>query len=178
MSARWVICPVIEETVNGKTYRRPKVSTIVDPGRAAVPITTFPDATRSDPGAPVIVNVAKTYGFSAAISDGQSGQENTWCLGIAVGVDMSALDADPTIESLIEADGDASDLEGFLLLTMDGLNLSPNVQNRVKKRLSDRGVSTSDIDGATTVGEIIRRLGEVLQPGFDPKRAKTKIAGA
>ena len=139
MFARWVICPVITEIVDRVTYRRPKVGKIIDPGRSSVKVTTWPEATRENPtaGTPVIETVAKFYGFSAIISDGILGQVNDWCLVLVAGVDLSALDSDPSIESLIEADADAD----FLDLTMDDLG-----QNQQVRRLERPPFPAADSD--------------------------------
>lgn len=82
-TVRWYTCPVVEvvnSTRAGGKRRYPKVADLTDPG------TGLP------------------YNWTAAISDGQSGQDNDTCLVKVIGVDHSPLDKDPTIERIAISD--------------------------------------------------------------------------
>lgn len=75
MPVRWVINPVLEEVVDGTTYQRPKVTTLLDPGRAG-----------------------KTYKHTTVILGGG------WCLSCVRGANMTALDNDAQCVNLLETD--------------------------------------------------------------------------
>lgn len=61
-----------------------------------------------------------------------------------------------------------TDLDGFPLLSLDTrVNQLPAAQrNRIAAALTKYGIDTSDVQGTTTLRQIVRRIGRLLEPGF------------
>jgi len=167
MPARLVINPVV--VVDG--VRRPKCSTIADPGRPPYQITNDDDGTVS--------TVVPTYVHTSAISDGSTGQVNDWCVSLAGGVTMSGLDGDPQIVSLFEdPDQSLAGLHAWLENTPSSLGYGNQKFTRLRQRMVDNGIDTSGLDATSRLWEWVNRACQHYVAGFDIRRASTYVPGA
>ena len=136
MPARYVLCPVVGPLGEPPTTdRQPKVAAIADPGR---PLVTDPDTGQ----------IISSYVYSAIISDGvgAASQDDSECLCLVAGHDMSALDADPEIVTLFEV-VDTLLTERRTILDQTPRELLNGAQRRrLERALTDRGTNT---DGLT-----------------------------
>jgi hypothetical protein len=144
--------------MNGDISRTPRVGNINDPGK---------------PGAKCV--------FVAANSDGQPGQENDFCFCLVAGIDLSAVGADPEVETLFEI-GDDQPLDGlraWLDNTPAGLGWSAGKVDRLKGRLNSRGVPNANLSEHFPLWEFANRIARKYStPNWDIRRAKTTRAGA
>lgn len=160
MPARLVICPVdVEIGEDGITRRTPRVGNIDDLGKP----------------------FAKCV-FNSAISDGQPGQENDFCFCIVVAIDLSAVDADPEVETLFELSDDQplDNLHTWLDKTPRDLSWNTNKLNGVKGRLNGRGVNSDGLSQDRPLWEFANRIARKYSTtsGWDIRRARTTRAGA
>jgi len=160
---RWVISPVIAEIMSdGRTHRFPKLAEKEDLGR---PRTISLD----DPIPGESRLIIPRFGWSAAISDGQPGQINDWCLCFVRGVDFSAIDTDIGISTLLEL------VPGLLDKTPD-LENWPNRQfGQFRGKLVAKGVATSEVRRDRPLGQMLQVLGRIVQSQFSPRG--TFVAG-
>ena len=129
MPCRWVICPVVTES----GVRKPKVSVLKDPGRPPKP--GFDDLT----GLPIFTE--PTYQHSSIVSDGLPGQP-TWCVSLVFGVDLTPLDTDPEIISILEEDAPTQNaLRDILSKTPEALGWSILRLDHLRQLLVTRGVT-------------------------------------
>ena len=172
MPARLVICPVdVEIGPDGITRRRPRVGNITDPGKPPINIIDPDDGP---------ITIVPKLNFTAAISDGQAGQENDFCLCLVAGVDLSSLDADPQITTLFDA-GDDQPLDShraWLENTPRILDWSAGKINREKAKISSRRGDVNGLDRDTPLWEFVNRLAQRYSPGWDIRRSKTSSKGA
>ncbi len=171
MPARLVICPVDVIVEEGITRRAPRVATIPDPGRPPVDIIDPDDGP---------ITIIPTYVFSAAISDGQPGQENDFCFCLVAGVDMGGLDADPGVESLFEVVDDQllDDLQTWLVNTPKILGWKAGKINKIKGKLHKKGITTGDLTDDSPLHDYCNHAADKVAPGWDIRRAKTTLKGA
>jgi hypothetical protein len=139
MPCRWVVCPV---EIAAEGYRRPFLAGLVDPGTGG------------------------GYSWSAAIGSGvgRPDERDDICLCFARGVDLSGLEVDDVVDVLEETfePGDA-------LALLDQTPRNQGHANRIKGRLSARGVDASDFGRTTAYRAILRRLGKAIHDGFEPE---------
>ena len=165
MALRWIICPVVTSAfVPGYGIsRHPRVVELVDAGLLPVPGV-------DDEGLPTLL--PKTYAFSAAISDGQAGQVNDWCLCLVRYVDPFSLNTEAlatptTFLNVLERDYE--DAEAFLARSPVQENWSNQRINRLRNLVNQRGASVSGLTGASAFWEWLARLGSIVRPGFEPR---------
>ena len=161
---RWCLCRVLEEIDGGGiSHRRPKVGDIEDPGAPLAevldPVTELPTGVFRHHG----------YSYTAAISDGQPGQDNDWCLVQVVGFDFSGLDGDPDVINLFEIDNLLLDKRAFLDAELRNA-LTATKQKNLKDRMDDAGVSRIDLSPNSLVRDYINRLGLKWNPAFNVDR--------
>jgi hypothetical protein len=158
---RWFLCPVDNETAHDGTIRRwPRIARIVDPSR---PPTPGVDALGNPTAIP------KTYRFVCAISDGQPGQVNNWCLCIVRSTDFAPLNAALDVNDLLEEayeDGD-----NRLNATPNDLGWSAAKRVRVRDRLIAKGVDISGLTADSPLWRWLERVGQRIQPGWHPRGA-------
>lgn len=159
MAARIVICPVDAGVESDGVMRRmPRVGNIPDPGK---------------PGAMCV--------FTSAISNGQPGEENDFCLCLVAAIDLSAVDADPEVETLFEVGDDQplKDLHGWLEKMPKDLGWKANKISAVKRRISVRGVTPVGLTRDVPLREFVNRIARrYATPGWDIRNAMTTRAGA
>ncbi len=169
MPARLVICPVdVEVGADGITRRRPRVGNIPDPGK---PPFIDPENGLIQP----------TCVFNSAISDGQPGQENDFCFCVVAAIDLSAVDADPKVETLFDLADDQplDDLHAWLVKTPKDLGWKPNKINKIKGKLNKEGVASSDMTEDSALWKWANRVaGKYAPTSWDIRRTKTSRAGA
>lgn len=78
-----------------------------------------------------------------------------WCLVKVAAIDFTALAADGTIDAWPNVSLDT---------TVNQLPAA--VRNRLKTALTNRGIDTSDLTGATPLRLILRRIGRSMQSSF------------
>lgn len=139
MPIRWVINPVIETIVDGTTYRKAKVASLLDAGR-----------------------VGKYYRCVSHIYDGA-----TWCLTFVRGANFLTLDADPEVINLLERDYE--DADDVLSKTPRQLGFPGAKLQRIRARLEAKGVDTTGLTVDSTLAEILERLGNKIQAGCNPR---------
>lgn len=144
MPIRWVISPIVID----QGVRRPKVATLVDPGR---PPTGVDD---------IGVLIPHTYKHSSVCGA-------VWCLSFVRGVDLSVLDADQQCIHVFEQDYE--DSQGFLDQTPRSLGWTNARLNRIRDRLSSRGVDVTGLTADSPLWEIAQRLGRHLHGRFQPR---------
>ena len=165
MPARLVINPVI---LDGGA-RKPKVSVMEDPGRAA---KTGID----EQGQPF--STQPTYCHSSAISDGQAGQRNDLCLSLVVGIDFAPLDADPEVTTLFEMpDRPGYTLRTYLEKRPSEAGLSKAKIDRLRQRIGAVGVASLDLPDDAPLYEWANRLASRFG-NFDMRQALAKVPGA
>jgi len=157
MPSRWVVCPVI---VDGGV-RKPKVSTLVDPGRLPV----FDEETQTF--------IDKTYRYSSAVS------ARGWALCFVTGADLTNLTNDPDVLDLFGQDFDANSREAILETTPRDLSWNNGRLNQLTRALSDNGIDTTGLTLDSTFEEFLFRLGDVhADPGnrgrFNPRKVWAK----
>jgi len=161
MPARLVICPV-DETVDsdGTLHRRPRVGNIPDPGRPPV----------VDPDSGILIT--PKYVFVAAINGGPL------CFCLVAGVDMSGLDADPTVRSLFDTSDDQplNSHRVWLENTPRSLGWGQGKIRRVKGRMEGAGNANFGLD--TSLAQYCNRVGKLYSPTFDILKCKTTCRGA
>ena len=164
MTIRWVLSPVIFEG----GVRKPKVSTIVDPGRPASPLF-------DDDGDPVLdgdgnqIVVAKTLVHSSVISDGQPRQPNDWCVSMVGGVDLSLLDTDPDVIDLFEIDTSAANHQGLLDATLRQRGRGRADVEALKTRVGGRGIDLDAIDLDKPIANVIAVVAAPIRANCNPR---------
>lgn len=142
MPARLIYGPVV---TNGDS-RWPKVAALADPG----------------------ATVGKVYGHVSAISDGQPGQVNDWCLSLVVGSNLSAVDADAELVNILEeAGGTVAGIRAMLLQSPNDLGWNAARRTRVQNRLTAKGADLTGLTANSPLWQFLNRLGQVVMPGFD-----------
>lgn len=142
-----MINPVV--TVDG--VRRPKVGTLIDPGRTG-------------PG-----GEPKVYEHVTVISAGN------WCLSRVTGVDMAPLAGDAECIDLFEQDYQ----NGEDARTVSDLGWPEAKVSRVRERLEIKGVDTSGYTGGTPLWRIVLDLARAVEPGLTRQMlAAHRIRGA
>ncbi len=169
MPARLVICPVdVKVGADGTTRRRPRVGNIPDPGKPP-----FID--------PENGLITPTCVFNSAISSGQPGEENDFCFCVVAAIDLSAVDADPEVETLFDLSDDQplDDLHTWLVNTPKDLGWKAGKINKIKGKLNKKGVTSSDMTEDSALWEWANRVaGKYAPTGWDIRRTKTSRAGA
>ena len=177
MPARLVICPVdVEVGADGITRRRPRVGNIPDPGK---PPFIDPDPVEEGGEGPRLITPVCV--FNSAISSGQPGQENDFCFCVVVAIDLSAVDADPEVETLFDFSDDQplDDLHTWLVNTPKDLGWKAGKINKIKGKLNKKGVTSSDMTEDSALWEWANRVaGKYAPTGWDIRRTKTSRAGA
>lgn len=159
MAFRWVMSPVVSTVVGAKTYRRPLVATLVDRGRPAV----------LDPETGLMV--AKEICHVSFVSGGRPGQENDWCLSLVRGADLSAIDGEAGIESLVY---EHEDHPAHLDKTPDDLAWPAAKRTRFLDRLSARGVAPGGAPLWVPLSLLAERL---TGHRHDPRQLTLKVRG-
>ncbi len=154
MPARYILCPVVETIIDGSKNRCPKVMLMHDPGR---PLITEPDSGRISSG----------YVFSAVISDGNGvpGKDDSQCLCLVGGHDMSALDADPEIITLFEVPDVRLDAVRDVLDKTPNEVLTKSERDRLDDLLTDKGLDTRDLNKHSQCWEWASRYCERIVGG-------------
>lgn len=140
MPTRWVINPVVVI----EKIRKPKVSTIADPGIPPVPL---PEGGFGN----------KTYKHSSAIS----GED--WALSFVRGVDMSALDADPEIITVLDSDDENLNLS----LGDRGWNVSR--LEKLQALMTSKNILLTGLTINMPAWEWLTRIGQKHFPSFKTK---------
>ena len=109
------------------------------------------------------------YSYTAAISDGQPGQDNDWCLVQVVGFDLSGLDGDPDVVNLFETDNLLVAKRTFLDAKLRNA-LTATKQKNLKDRMDDAGVSRIALSPNASVRDYINRIGSKWNPVFNVER--------
>lgn len=156
MPARLIYGPVVTETLpDGRTVRRPLVAVLADPGATG-----------------------RVYGHLSAISDGQPGAVNDWCLSLVVGSNLSALDADPELVNLLEeAGGTVAGIRAMLTSSPTQLGWSAARRNRMQNRMTAKGADLAGLTASSPLWQFLNRLGQVVRPGFDVRTWQATIRG-
>lgn len=157
----WFFSPVIEEVgADGIRRRRPKVADLRDPGSELIdeidPITELPTGNK----------VHRKYSFTAAISDGQPGQDNDWCLVQVKGEDLSEVRAHPDIIDLLETDYDYDTERVEFLNTFVNQRLSAQAQARFTQKTAVRGI-TAKADARDRVKDLLKKAASRWNPNFN-----------
>lgn len=145
MPSCWVISPIV--IVDG--VNKPKVATLVDPGRPPGVVVNTDDG-------PVLVG--PHYRHSSAIYPERG---KTWCLSYVTGVDLSAIDDDPDCERVFAEE--LSDREGKQpargdsAAWLEGVPATPLA--RMNSLLAKQGANAGGLTAASTRSDWIRRLG-------------------
>lgn len=145
MPARWSISPVALRTISlgdgTEDVICPKEHTYIDPGRG------------------------KRYA-RVSLYHVNKGQR-TWALSLIRGVSFTPLDADAEIINFFEAD---------FTNPRDLLDMTPNSQGwtnarltRIRNRITAKGGDVTGLVGGTPLIIWLVRLGQILNPNFDPR---------
>lgn len=148
MPTRWIICPVDAvqvtdpESGNTATVHAPRVYWAQEPGRG------------------------KPHRFSAVIAD----PPGAFALCLVRANDFSAVEG-AAFENALDGEeiDDATDL---LALTPRMLGWNNNRLNRVRTKLSNRGIDTAGITMDTPFEVILDRLAEWVAPGARARRTR------
>ena len=152
---RWFVCQV-DSDAHG---RWPRLSRIVDPSRPAVP-------GEDHAGNPTLQG--KFYRYVCVISDGKVGQVNAWCVCLVWSRgDFAPILAAAQIVDLFEQSFE--DIGNWLATTPKGLGWSNAKMIRIRDRLIARGVDVTGITPDTPLWRILWRIGQRIQPGWDPR---------
>lgn len=139
MPSRWVVNPVIFHD----GARKPKVATIPDPGRP-------PEIIDGD-------TVIRYYRHSSSIGEMER------CLSYVVGADLSALDADPEITTVLDGNDEN------LALTPYDKKWKADRFEKMEVLLWTHGADHRGIGPDTPLWVIVQRLGKQFHEHFTPK---------
>jgi hypothetical protein len=156
MPARLIYGPVVTETLpDGSVARWPKVAALADSGA-----------------------VGRRYGQLSAISDGQPGSVNDWCLSLVVGSNLAAVDADAELVNILEeAGGTVAGIRAMLVQSPNELGWSAAKRNRVQNRLTAKGADLSGLNANSPLWQFLNRLAQVVMPGCDIRKWDTTFRG-